>query len=105
LVKVRADFDRAKPKGRPDLQDRTPIALLPAIAKLKTAKDAFDVRMILDQVPANIYAPLAIYVSGRPGRFTSTIVSECVRVAGVDRIRQMVGKQKASSIIQRYMRT
>jgi hypothetical protein len=102
---VSPDFVRSKPKGRPILQEREPVMLSPAIEKLATARDAFDVRFILDQVPATIYAPLAVYIAARPGRFAPTVIAECVRIAGGERIRRMVGKQRTANLMQRYMRT
>lgn len=92
---------RARPQGAVALGDEPPL-LSPAIRRLELAKDRFDVRFILDDVPASIYGPLAAYLSARPARFNQVVVSEVVRIAGTDRIRQVVGKQRAGNVLKRY---
>lgn len=95
----------AAPHGLPRLQEGEPPALAPALRRLELAKDRFDTRFVLDDLPASIYGTLAAYVSSRPARFNRDVIEETVRVAGADRLMRAAGKRIAANVLTRFSAT
>ncbi len=92
---------RAKPKGSPELSHDIPVALLPALAQFRNARNAFDIIALNDEVPDHLLAQLAAHVASR-AIYKKEHVRELLRIVGFGDLAKTVGQQRARGLTSRF---
>ncbi len=92
---------RAKPTGLPELSHDIPVALLPALAQFRNARNTFDIIALNDEVPDHLLAQLAAHVASR-SIYNKEHVRELLRIVGFGGLAQHVGQQRARGLTVRF---
>ena len=92
---------RAKPKGSPELSHDISVALLPALAQFRQAKNTFDVFELSEEVPDHLLAQLAAHVASR-AIYNKAHVQELLRIVGFGPLAKHVGQQRARGLTTRF---
>jgi hypothetical protein len=92
---------RAKPTGSPELSHDIPVALLPALAQFRQARNTFDVFELSEEVPDHLLAQLAAHVASR-AIYNKEHVQELLRIVGFGGLAKTVGQQRARGLTTRF---
>ncbi|MDR3572134.1 MAG: hypothetical protein P4L81_08210 [Candidatus Pacebacteria bacterium] len=92
---------RARPKGAPELSHDIPVALLPALAQFRQARNTFDVFELSEEVPDHLLAQLAAHVASR-SIYDREHVKELLRIVGFGQLAKHVGHQRARGLTARF---
>jgi hypothetical protein len=83
--------------------DGPAVVLAPTVARLLKARQPLDAVLICDDVPVQFMPALAWHVASRPAQFPHEVARTVVKLAGLDRVEQLVGAAAAKNIRRRFM--
>lgn len=95
----------SKAKGSPrDMSDLALVALAPAIAQLREARNGIEAATILSElVPPHMHAPLARYVVQHNAMFDGEIVAAVIAFVGWEALARLIGENAAESAFARFV--